>query len=269
MTTIFSRSGSVLIALASRYFVSSDSKAEDRVLGLGVLEGVDQAELVALLAADAEQLVERHDVDERDLAEDLVQVVERDAHLGGDLGLGGRAVQLGLEAGVGLLDLARLVADRARDPVDRPQLVDDRAADAADRVGLELDRALEVELLDGVDQPEDAVRDEVGLLDVRRQADADPAGDVLHQRRVVQDQPLAQRRLAGLLEVLPELAQRRLGGALLGGGASSATSSACGRGAHSPGGRGGRAVTPGGALGHRSPSACRRTHGYRSASWRA
>ena len=33
--------------------------------------------------------------------------------------------------------------------------------------------------------------------------DADPAGDVLHQRRVVQDQPLAQRCVAGLLEVLP------------------------------------------------------------------
>ena len=77
MTTIFSRSGSVLIALASRYLVSSDSNASDRVLGLGVLERVDQAELVALLAADAEQLVERHDVDERDLAEDRVQVLER------------------------------------------------------------------------------------------------------------------------------------------------------------------------------------------------
>ena len=133
-----------------------------------------------------------------------MQVVERDAHLVGDLGLGRRAVQLGLERGVRALDLAGLVADRARDPVDRAQLVDDRAADPADRVGLELDGALEVELLDRVDQPEDAVRDEVGLLDVRRQADADPAGDVLDQRRVVQDQPLAQALIAGRLEVVPE-----------------------------------------------------------------
>ena len=157
-----------------------------------------------------------------------VQVLELDAELAGDLGLAGRAVQLGLEGGVGALDLAGLVAHRARDPVDRPQLVDDGAADAADRVRLELDGPLEVELLDGVDQPEDAVGDEVGLLDVRRQADADPAGDVLHQRRVVQDQPLAERRFGGLLEVLPELAQRRLGSALLRGGVVS-DELACGR----------------------------------------
>ena len=153
-------------------------------------------------SSSATTLTKRH------LAEDRVQVVERDAHLAGDLGLGRRALQLGLERGVGLLDLAGLVAHRARDPVDRPQLVDDRAADPADRVGLELDRALEVELLDRVDQPEDAVGDEVGLLDVGRQADADPAGDVLHQRRVVQDQPLAQPLVAGRLELAPQLAQR-------------------------------------------------------------
>ena len=118
-----------------------------------------------------------------------------------DLDLGRRAVQLALELRVRLLDLARLVTDRARDPVDRAELVDDGAADAADRVGLELDGALEVELLDRVHQAEDAVGDEVGLLDVRRQTHADPAGDVLHQRRVVKDQPLAQRLLAGLLEL--------------------------------------------------------------------
>jgi hypothetical protein len=160
--------------------------------------------------AGREQLVERDDVDEADLAEDRVQVLERDAELGGHLGLGRGAVQRGLERGVGLLDLAGLVAHRAGDPVDRAQLVDDRALDAADRVGLELDRALEVELLDRVDEPEDAVGDEVGLLDVGRQAHADAAGDVLHQRRVVQDQPLAQPLLAGGLVLAPQLGDGRL-----------------------------------------------------------
>jgi hypothetical protein len=157
-------------------------------------------------------------------------------------------VQLALELGVGLLDLSRLVADRARDPVDGPQLVDDGPADPADRVGLELDRAVEVELVDGVDQPEDAVRHQVGLLDVRRQAHADPAGDVLDQRRVVQDQPLAQSRLAALLVLLPELAQSRLGGALLVGLVDGDVLLV--HRAHSTARRGGRAVTPVGALGH-------------------
>ena len=99
---------------------------------------------------------------------------------------------------------------RALDRTDRgiqsiaAQLVDDRAADPVDGVRLELDLALEVELLDRVDEPEDAVRDEVGLLDVRRQTHTHAAGDVLDERRVVKDQPLAQGLLAGLLELGPQ-----------------------------------------------------------------
>ena len=178
-----------------------------------------EAELVALLAADAEQLVERDDVDEGDLAEDRVQVARALMPISSATSASvGVRCSSASSVGVGPLDLAGLVADRARDPVDRAQLVDDRAADAADRVGLELDRPLEVELLDRVDQPEDAVGDQVGLLDVRRQADADPAGDVLDQRRVVQDQPLAQRAASPVsLKSLPQLAQRCLGCAVDGG----------------------------------------------------
>jgi hypothetical protein len=116
----------------------------DRVFGLGVLEGVDERQLVALLPADAQQLVERDDVDVGDLGEDLVQVVESDAEALGDLGLGRRPPQLALQGGVGALDLARLVPDRPGYPVDRPELVDDRAADPRDRVRLELDRAVDV-----------------------------------------------------------------------------------------------------------------------------
>jgi hypothetical protein len=49
----------------------------------------------------------------------------------------------------------------------------------------------EVVFLDRVDQAEDAVGHQVGLLDVRRQTDRHPAGHVLDQRRVVEDEPLA------------------------------------------------------------------------------
>ena len=54
--------------------------------------------------------------------------------------------------------------------------------DPGDGVGLELDGPFVVELLDGVDQPEDAVADQVALLDRVRQADRHPAGDVLDER---------------------------------------------------------------------------------------
>src|SRR5436190_7400492 len=89
----------------------------DRVLGLRVLERVDQRQLVAAFTADVEQLVERDDVDERHLAEDRVQVLEADAELFGNLRLRRRAMQPRLQGRVGLLDLAGLVSHRARDPV--------------------------------------------------------------------------------------------------------------------------------------------------------
>src|SRR5215204_4760768 len=70
--------------------------------------------------------------------------------------------------------------------------------------GLELDAPFEIVFLDRVDQAEDAVRHQIGLLDVRWQADRDPASHVLDQRRLVEDQPLAgvSRRLE--LEFLPQ-----------------------------------------------------------------
>ena len=71
----------------------------DGVLGLGVLKG----ELVALLAAGGEELIEGDDVDDADLAEQLP----------GDLRLGRRAMQPSLERRIGLRDFARLVTDQA------------------------------------------------------------------------------------------------------------------------------------------------------------
>ena len=61
----------------------------DGVVGAGVLQGVDQAEPVAALAADVQELFEGDDVGERQRAEDAVQFFQADAHLGGDLGLEG------------------------------------------------------------------------------------------------------------------------------------------------------------------------------------
>ena len=105
---------------------------------------------------------------------------------------------------VRLLERPGLGPHRARHPVDRAQLVEDRALDARDRVGLELVAAIGVELLDRVDQPEDAVADEVGLLDVLREPGSHAAGHVLHERRVVEDQPVAQLPLSRDLELRPQ-----------------------------------------------------------------
>ena len=114
-------------------------------------------------------------------------------------------MQPGLELGERPLDGAALGPHRAGHPVDRAELVEDGALDAGDGVGLELEATGRVELLDGVDEPEDAVADQVGLLDVLGQADGHAAGDVLHQRRVVQDQPVPRSRASAARGTVPEL----------------------------------------------------------------
>jgi hypothetical protein len=83
-----------------------------RVLGALVLQRVDQAEAVAPLGADREQLVQGDHRHERDLVEDLMELVGGDAELLGDLAVGGAAVQAVLQGDVGLLDLAGLEPDR-------------------------------------------------------------------------------------------------------------------------------------------------------------
>ena len=104
----------------------------------------------------------------------------------------GARPELRLERRDRALDLARPRAHRARHPVHRAQLVDDRALDARDRVRLELHVAVGLVALDRADQAEQAVRDEVALVDVRGQAAPEAAGDVLHERRVREDQPVAE-----------------------------------------------------------------------------
>ena len=117
----------------------------------------------------------------------------------------GRAAQLVLELGVGLLDLAGARADRARHPVERAQLVDDRAADALHREGLEADLALRLEAVHRLDQADHPVGDQVGLLDVGGQAGAGAAGDELDQGRVGDDQALARAVVSLVLVAAPEL----------------------------------------------------------------
>ena len=133
----------------------------------------------------------------------LLELLAGHAELRRDLLVGRRAHELLLERCDRALDLPRARANRARHPVERAQLVDDRAADARHREGLELDLAAGVEALDRADQPEEAVRDEVLLVDVRRQARAHSSGDELHERRVGQDQPVAEELIPRLAVLLP------------------------------------------------------------------
>ena len=88
-------------------------------------------------------------------------------------------MQAGAEPLRRTLGLLSLAADRTGHPVLRTEVVEDRAADALHVVRLETQAALGVELLDRVDEPEDARLHEIAHVDVGGQPCADPAGTYL------------------------------------------------------------------------------------------
>ena len=94
---------------------------------------------------------------------------------------------------------------QARHPVHGAELVDDEAAQSAAIAYVLNDVAVDVEALDGADQAEQAVGDEGLPPPLRRQTAPQSAGDVLHERRVREDQTVAQglraSRILGALEL--------------------------------------------------------------------
>ena len=156
-----------------------------------VFDRVDQGDPVPAGRRDGPELVQGGDRGTADLAEALVELFLIHPELLGDLLVGRRPAELRLQAADRSLDVPRPRAHRTGHPVHRPQLVDDRPLDSRERVGLELDVAVGVVTLDRADQAEQPVLDEVALVDVAWQPAADPAGHVLDERRVGEDQALA------------------------------------------------------------------------------
>ena len=64
--------------------------------------------------------------------------------------------------------------------------------------------------LDRADQADQAVGNEVGVFDVRRQPRAEPAGDELDHRRVGDDQPLAGALVPVVFVAPPQVAELNL-----------------------------------------------------------
>src|SRR5262249_43198499 len=76
-----------------------------------------------------------------------------------------------------------------------------------DRVGLELDPHARIVAIHRLDQADRAVADDVLRAEHARHADRHPPDDVLHQRRVLHDHLLAQRRVARGAQAGPESVQ--------------------------------------------------------------
>jgi hypothetical protein len=160
------------------------------------------------------------------LLRQVAHLLDRDPRLPGDLLGRGSPAQPLLQCQLRLLQLPQLVAHRPRHEVHRPHPVDDRATDPRHRERLEGEPAARVEPLDRVHQPQHPVGDQVVLVDRVREPGAHPAGDVLHQRGVLQHQPVAQSGLAAVLELLPDVQD---GVVALGRGHESPPERKCGR----------------------------------------
>src|SRR5690606_33479142 len=81
--------------------------------------------------------------------------------------------------------------------------VHDAPAYAGDRVSLKLDAAIELVLVDGIDEAEDAETDQVVVFDAGRQAGGDADRHVLHQGDVLFDQDIASFRVGCSLVIRP------------------------------------------------------------------
>jgi hypothetical protein len=133
LITNCSRSGRFLIAStrASRMRWSCSGQRVGLVVGHVAVEVVVVA-LVAAHVLEVDQLRAAH------LAQQLLVLLEREAHLLGDLAFVGRAAQALLELVHGGLDGALLAAVAAAHPVVAAQFVEHGAADALGGEGLEL-----------------------------------------------------------------------------------------------------------------------------------
>src|SRR5262249_36778164 len=125
--------------------------------------------------------------------------VELESQLARDLLLRRRASELSLELVGDLLDQARLLPHAARYPVERSEVVEDRTADAELRVGREHRLFSGLVFPEGVEQPDDAPRDQIVEIDVRRLACRQPLHHTPNQRQVLSQDLLAvagERRVA-------------------------------------------------------------------------
>ncbi len=207
------------------------------LLGLLGLEGVDRApgtvgqrltERGSLGPVPTSQhLVERHHAHRGDLAQRLVELPDAHVQLGRHLGVVRRPAQGRFEVRHRLLDGPCLGPHRSGHPVDRPELVDDRSLDAGDGIGLEPQVPVDLEALDGVDQPDDPVADQILLVEVPWKAGQDPAGHVLDEGRVIDDELIAQRLRTRPLELGPQHVDAHVGGHFHRGSLSSRRSHGC------------------------------------------
>ena len=163
----------------------------------GVLGGY--LEPVSLQVPGIHQRVQRQGVAERHPGGLLLILVGGDAQMARHLLVGGEAPQLVGQMGHSGVDLLGPLPDVPGQPVLLPGQVDDHAPDALGHVGLKLDALVRVELVDGAEQGEDALADDVVHLGEAAVHPPDLEGGALDEPLIPQHQRPFQVLIPGLL----------------------------------------------------------------------
>ena len=137
--------------------------------------------------------MQRADLESLEIAQQLLVILETNAHLRSDLGLARRTAEAGRQHADGLFDSAPLAAQFARAPIEGAQTVEDRAPDTELRVAAKLHLLFGIEFGKGVHQPDHARRDQILDVDVLRQPLMDAAREKTHDRQVLEQHALLLR----------------------------------------------------------------------------
>ena len=160
--------------------------AKERIL-VGAARDIGQLLLARILVA---LHVQGADLKTLQIAQQLLIVLEIEAHLGGHLMLARRVPKARRQNPDRLFDCTALAAELARAPVEGPQTVKNRAPYAELRIAAELYFFGRVELGKGIEQSHHAGRDQVFDIDVLGQPLVNPAGEKANNRQVLEQHPL-------------------------------------------------------------------------------
>src|ERR671913_604636 len=164
----------------------SRSRVGRRVVPDEVVQPGGRASLVLQAGFERPHLRPRVLVEERSMLGDA------DPEAPDQLRLRRRTAKLLHELVPGTLDLVRPHTSPARQRIHLPQFVEYGPPNLGDRIRLELGAAIWIVGFDGVQEPEEPRRDDVLLIERSGHAPRDSAGDVFHERRVVDHEPVSQ-----------------------------------------------------------------------------
>ena len=148
---------------------------------------IDEA-LSGTIVAFVSDVFKRADCQSVELVNERMKLIHVTTQFLADLFVGRRTAESLPQILIDLRQILALLSKRARCPVQLTQAVQHRASNSQFRVSLELDTPFGFEFVHCVKKPDDTRINEVADLDVGRQTNGYPMGDVIDHRQRFVDQ---------------------------------------------------------------------------------